>query len=141
MRTIVMLAVTALWGATCARADFVVRNESGQASPTQQAPASAAPVGGNGAGEGNEQTGLTPRRTPAAPGLKMAYGFGDQVPLAFACRQIVPPAVRVTYGPGATPDQLVSWKGGDTWNHVLRDAVRPLGLRLLMTQTAVEIRR
>jgi len=140
MRTVVMLAVTALWAATCARADFVVRNESGQAPPPQ-APASAALAGRNTAGEGNEQTGLTPRRTPAAPGLKMAYGFGDQVPLAFACRQIVPRAVRVTYGPGATPDQLVSWKGGDTWNHVLRDAVRPLGLRLLMTQAAVEIRR
>jgi hypothetical protein len=70
----------------------------------------------------------------------MAYGFGDNVPLAFACRQIVPPAVKVTYGPGADPQMLVSWKGGKTWNRVLRDTVKPLRLRLVMTHMAVEIR-
>jgi hypothetical protein len=62
-------------------------------------------------------------------------------PLAFACRQIVPSAVRITYGPGADQAVLVDWKGGDTWNHVLRDAVQPLGLHLVMTTMAVEIRR
>lgn len=71
----------------------------------------------------------------------MAYGFGNNVPLAFACRQIVPGAVHITYGPGADPQTPVSWKGGDTWNHVLRDAVSPLGLHLVMTTMAVEIRR
>jgi hypothetical protein len=71
----------------------------------------------------------------------MAYGFGKSVPLAFACRQIVPYAVKITYGPGADQAVLVDWKGGDTWNHVLRDAVEPLGLHLVMTTMAVEIRR
>ena len=77
----------------------------------------------------------------AARQFKMAYGFGDHVPLAFACRQIVPRAIRVRYGPGANPHAVVSWKGGDTWNHVLRAAVKPLGLRLVMTTMAVEIRK
>jgi hypothetical protein len=71
----------------------------------------------------------------------MAYGFGNQVPLAFACRQIVPSTVHVTYGPGANPDLLVTWKGSHTWNHVLYDAVAPLGLRLVMSHMAVEIRK
>ena len=71
----------------------------------------------------------------------MAFGFGKSVPLAFACRQIVPNAVKITYGPGADQAALVNWKGGDTWNHVLRDAVQPLGLHLIMTTMAVEIRR
>jgi hypothetical protein len=71
----------------------------------------------------------------------MAYGFGYRVPLAFACRQIVPDAVKITYGAGADRTALVNWKGGDTWNHVLRDAVQPLGLHLLMTTMAVEIRK
>jgi hypothetical protein len=70
---------------------------------------------------------------------KMAYGFGNSVPLAFACRQIVPPAVKVTYGPGVNPASPVSWKGGDTWNHVLRDSIKPLGLSLQMTYMAVAI--
>lgn len=77
----------------------------------------------------------------AVPRFKMAYGFGDHVPLAFACRQIVPRAIRVSYGPGPNPHAVVSWKGGDTWNHVLRNAVKPLGLHLVMTTMAVEIRK
>ena len=70
---------------------------------------------------------------------KMAYGFGNSVPLAFACRQIVPPAVKVTYGPGVNPSAPVNWKGGDTWNRVLRDSIKPLGLSLQMTYMAVAI--
>jgi hypothetical protein len=70
---------------------------------------------------------------------KMAYGFGNNIPLAFACQQIVPPAVKVTYGPGVNPAIPVTWRGGDTWNHVLRDTVKPLGLRLQMTFMAVTI--
>jgi hypothetical protein len=69
----------------------------------------------------------------------MAYGFGNGIPLAFACRQIVPPAVKVTYGPGVNPAVPVNWKGGDTWNHVLRDSIKPLGLSLQMTYMAVAI--
>jgi hypothetical protein len=53
----------------------------------------------------------------------------------------VPPAVKVTYGPGADPDALVDWRGGQGWNRVLFDAVKPLGLRLVMTHMAVEIRK
>ena len=132
-RTCVMI-IWVCTAATAARADFVIRNDAGS-------PPEATPVRGPSPAESAANGIPAPPRPPPAPRFKVAYGFGDQVPLGFACRQIVPPAVRVTYGPGATPDQLVSWKGGDTWNHVLRDAVTPLGLRLLMTQTAVEIRR
>jgi hypothetical protein len=78
---------------------------------------------------------------PSSTRFKMAYGFGDQIPLSFAVRQIVPPAVRVTYGPGADRNALVDWKGGQAWNRVLLDAVKPLGLRLVMTHMAVEIRK
>jgi hypothetical protein len=33
----------------------------------------------------------------------------------------------------------VNWKGGDTWNHVLRDSIKLLGLSLQMTYMAVAI--
>ena len=72
---------------------------------------------------------------------QMAHGFGHQIPLAFAVKQIVPPAVKVTYGPDTDPQERVDWKGGDTWNHVLRNAVQPIGLHLVMTPMAVEIRQ
>ena len=77
----------------------------------------------------------------ASPRFKMAYGFGDQVPLSFAVRQIVPSTINVTYGRGSDPNALVDWKGGQTWNRALLDAVKPLGLRLVISDTAVEIRK
>ena len=112
-----VLAATAL--GTTARADFVITS---MPPPTVQTNPGNSP-------------------DPAATRFKMAYGFGDQIPLSFAVRQIVPPAVRVTYGPGADPDALVDWKGGQAWNRVLGEAVKPLGLRLVMTHMAVEIRK
>lgn len=119
-----------------ARADFVLTGATAQSART------AVPV------TASETTMLAPgpdkREAPTllpAPRFKTAWGFGDQIPLAFACRQIVPPGIRVTYGPGADPKALVSWKGGSAWSHVLSAAVRPLGLHLMITRTAIEIRR
>jgi hypothetical protein len=80
-----------------------------------------------------------PTRSSQPVHWKMAYGFGNNVPLVFACRQIVPAAVKVTFAPGVNPSAIVNWKGNDTWNHVLRDAVKPLGMHLQMTLMAVEI--
>ena len=79
--------------------------------------------------------------SPAAPHFARAAGFGQQVPLAFACRQIVPAGVKVTFGPGADPAALVDWKGGDTWNRTLLTALEPLGLRIIMRPMAIEIRK
>ena len=80
------------------------------------------------------------RVRPAPMAFGIALGFGDQVPLRFAVRQIVPRNVKVIYGPGADPDAAVTWKGGRGWNWVLLHAVQPLGLRLVMTPMAVELR-
>ena len=126
MRTrIILTALTAATLSTAAHADFVITSTP----PAPEPFASEAPL-----------------KTPAPanhppPRFEMAYGFGDQIPLSFAVRQIVPPTVKVTYGPGADPNALVDWKGGQTWNRVLLTAVKPLGLRLLFTHAAVEIRK
>jgi hypothetical protein len=55
-------------------------------------------------------------------------GFGDQVPLTFAIRQIVPPNFQVAYADDVQKDAPVNWKGGEPWRATLADAVRPLGL-------------
>lgn len=59
----------------------------------------------------------------------VASGFGHEVPLRFAVRQLLPRNWRVRYGQGVDPDRLVSWEGGRPWDFVLRDAVKPLGLQ------------
>ena len=63
--------------------------------------------------------------------FKMAWGFGNAVPMSFAVRQIVPGGVRVHYGAGVDPETSVSWKGNRPWNQVLAAAVYPLHLRIV----------
>jgi len=121
----ILTALTATTLGAAAHADFVITSTP----PAPEPFAAEAPV-------------KTPAPANHPPSrFEMAYGFGDQIPLSFAVRQIVPPAVKVTYGPGADPNALVDWKGGQTWNRVLLSAVKPLGLRLLFTHAAVEIRK
>ena len=136
MRHLVLTTFVTLTMAGHARAEFVVK--TAQPARVSDAVPQPAPIT---SAEPNTESQAEAQPKPDKPRFKMAYGFGKSVPLAFACRQIVPNAVQITYGPGADQAVLVDWKGGDTWNHVLRDAVEPLGLHLVMTTMAVEIRR
>jgi hypothetical protein len=119
---LLILAVT--MPAATARADFVITSMP----PVQTAPPIVQTI---------------PDKSPelASTRFKLAFGFGDRIPLSFAVRQIVPPAVKVTYGPGADPNAPIDWKGGQAWNRVLSEAVKPLGLRLVISRMAVEIRK
>ena len=136
MRHLVLTTFVTLTMAGHARAEFVVK--TAQPARVSDAVPQPAPIT---SAEPNTESQAEAKPKPDKPRFKMAYGFGKRVPLAFACRQIVPNAVKITYGPGADRAALVNWKGGDTWNHVLRDAVQPLGLHLVMTTMEVEIRR
>ena len=51
-----------------------------------------------------------------------ALGFGKDIPLSMAVKQIIPPEykVHIDYGLG---DKLVSWSGGEEWQKVLADAL------------------
>jgi hypothetical protein len=139
-RQTIGFVLSGLLFAPCARADFVVAGQKPTApagSPAAQAfPGAESPDVG-----GHDVAPATDTPHPARPQFMLAEGFGDQVPLRFAVRQIVPRAVKVTYGPGADPDAAVDWRGGQGWNWVLSRAVKPLGLRLVMTHMAVEIRK
>jgi hypothetical protein len=67
-------------------------------------------------------------------------GFGTDIPLSFAVRQIVPPNVDVAYGPDVDPEQLtVTWQGGRPWLATLRAAVAPLGLHVVRSPDRVTI--
>lgn len=79
------------------------------------------------------------RRTTAPLTIPIAHGFGQQVPLAFATRQIVPAGVKTTFGPGVDQAALVDWSGGRPWVEVLRAAVHPLGLRVTVCWMTISI--
>jgi hypothetical protein len=125
--------------APCARADFVVAGQK-PVAPAGAPAVQSSPGAGSPDVVGQDATPATDTPHPARPQFMLAEGFGEQVPLRFAVRQIVPRAVKVTYGPGADPDAAVDWRGGQGWNRVLFRAVKPLGLRLVMTHMEVEIR-
>lgn len=75
------------------------------------------------------------------PRFRVAQGFGRQVSLGFAARQIVPAAVAVRFGSGIDPASTVDWTGGQPWNRALAAAVQPLGLRIVTGATSVMILR
>lgn len=57
----------------------------------------------------------------ARPTVSIAHGYGNDVPLSFAARQIVPTRVSVGFGPGVDPTRAVTWHGGRPWPQVLAD--------------------
>jgi hypothetical protein len=92
------------------------------------------------------QNGGAPRPVRIAPRPKLAHpaepvlaGFGAQVPLRFAVRQIVPSSYEVAYGDAVDRDALVDWKGGKPWRATLADAVSPLGLTVSVVGSTVAI--
>ncbi len=73
------------------------------------------------------------------PRVPLAVGFGRQIPLAFAARQIVPASLPVSFAPEVDQDALVDWSGGRPWNQVITAVVQPLRLRAVVTDRGVLI--
>ncbi|WP_249120681.1 hypothetical protein [Plastoroseomonas hellenica] len=77
---------------------------------------------------------------PLAP-YPAAQGFGNDVPLRFAARQIVPEGISVVFADGIDSGVRVSWQGGAPWNRTLQSAIQPLGLRVHYRDRAITISR
>jgi hypothetical protein len=75
-------------------------------------------------------------RAPQDPPLQ---GFGHQIPLTFAVRQIVPAHFQVAFAGAVQKEAAVDWKGGDSWRATLARAVRPLGLVITVNGPKVTI--
>ncbi|WP_036288535.1 hypothetical protein [Methylosinus sp. PW1] len=114
---------------TPADADFaMLPSEKGEASPAPPAGDTPRPT------EKRAKLRREPKPTPAP-----ARGFGKQIPLSFAIRQIVPSTVTVRFAHEADRNALVDWRGGRAWPSVLGDAIRSLGLRAIVRERVVSI--
>ncbi len=80
-------------------------------------------------------------QTGSPQGEAIAAGFGAQVPLAFAIRQMAPDGFEVVLETPADPHSLVDWRGGRPWTQALSDAVQPLGLAVTLHDKTVTIAR
>ena len=123
-KVLILTTLVTLLATAQARADFVM-----SAPSPPEAPSAAV-------GQPSARPNHLPVRTH---GPAVAQGFGRRVPLAFAVRQIVPPSVRVTYGPDVDTSAPVDWTGGAPWDQVLRAAVEPLGLRFIADRGTAEL--
>jgi hypothetical protein len=85
-----------------------------------------------------------PRALPVArpPRPKpVALGYGHDVALASALREILPDGVQAQLMPAVDPDAHVDWQGGKPWDVVLQEAVKPLGIKIRATNTSVVLFR
>jgi hypothetical protein len=104
------------------------------APTTTQGPRPLAPPEGQGASSAK------PRTPPAHTDAAIAVGFGRDVPLEFAVRQVAPRWVRVSYGENVDRQVRISWRGGRPWNQVLGGVLTPLGLHMTMSGRTLWIR-
>lgn len=70
---------------------------------------------------------------------EVVEGFGSDMPLALALRQVVPADYAFSFGRGVNPGYLVSWEGGKPWNQVLNDMVQPLNIQARIEGNVVKI--
>ncbi len=68
-------------------------------------------------------------------------GFGTDLPLALALRQVVPAQYSFSFADGVNPGYRVSWNGGRPWNEVLNDMVSPLNLSAQIHSKIVSIKK
>ncbi len=89
-------------------------------------------------------TGTDPRTSgnvPARRYFHIASGYGKQVPLGFAIRQIVPHGVRVVFAADVDTSVPVDWQGGREWNKVLATTVAQAGDVIDVGHNKVAVRR
>lgn len=82
--------------------------------------------------------------TPVMPAqqqmdFEMAVGFGENLPLVSALRQVVPPNYTFALGKNVNAGQTVSWNGGQIWPTVLNNMIEPLGLSAALRGSVVVI--
>jgi len=79
--------------------------------------------------------------TPSMNGYDMAVGFGKNLPLVTALRQVVPNDYAYVLNDDVPMGKTVSWDGGRPWNVVLNEMIEPLGLKSNIDGSRVLIER
>lgn len=98
-------------------------------TPIPQAPVAATPY----------YAGPTPVSVAPQGNFTVAEGFGSDLPLVMAIRQIVPTEYGFVFDEGINLGSNVSWQGGQPWNVVLQNVLTPLNLRAQISGSMVSI--
>lgn len=76
---------------------------------------------------------------PALASASTVDGFGSDIPLSFAVRQIVPMKYRVELASSVDGTKKVSWKGKGEWRQILSRLALENDLKVNVTHTTVRI--
>lgn len=94
------------------------------------------------------ETVASPATTPAVvptpvptPAPELVEGFGKDIPLAIALRDIVPSHYAFSFSPREIAGTKISWRGGKPWQDVLKDALTAHDLDLVMNEGSILILR
>ena len=82
-----------------------------------------------------------PALSPAKSAYKMAQGFGNDVPLALALRQIVPADFGYAVQNNANLGLRVDWSGNKPWDEVLNAAINKYDLEAVVIEKTVLIKK
>lgn len=78
---------------------------------------------------------------PASASNEAVRGFGSQIPLALALRQILPVGYHFSIDQNIEVDTPVSYKGGKPWRDTIKDMLAPVGLTMSEQGPTVTISR
>jgi len=106
------------------------------AAPAEQTPVDLTPDDAAAASVPQETAAPVVTASSEEPVLQ---GFGKDIALVLALRDIVPAGYALSFSNPADAGKHVSWRGGKVWHDVLNDALAPLGLTHVMAGSAVII--
>ena len=112
-------------------------------TPAPITPAPVAPVVAPAPVAMPSQTPAPSAPAPSAPVATNAVvqGFGKEIPLALALRDIVPSSYTYAFGSGDMASVKISWRGGKAWQDVLAAALAPQNLQASVSGNTVTIIR
>jgi hypothetical protein len=71
----------------------------------------------------------------------LIQGFGKDLPLVIALRQVVPPNYAYHFDEGVAPGQKVSWQGGKAWPQVLSDMLISNDLQAMIVGNVITVQK
>ncbi len=71
---------------------------------------------------------------PPVYASNVVNGFGHDIPLGIAVKQIVPTGTNVVFDPSVDTSMPVNWRGGQSWQQVLADTLGPNSLYMYMSE-------
>ena len=116
---------------------------SSQSPDLQEAPAAASQEIRSEIAEKPPESAPVRQPAPTTVDLDMSpvQGFGKDIPLAIALRQIAPAQYAYRFEDGVSAGQKVSWQGGKPWPHVLSDMLAASGLQVVIVGNVISVQQ